>query len=204
METALSEVAQSLGKPVSDIYREFGPPVGAASLAQAHPARLLDGRKVAVKILRPGVEHRIRADIRAMTLCARWAERMGPEARRLEPRALVATVARSLELELDLRLEAAGASELGELDRRRAEPLQNQRQPFAGTAASALRSGEQAQQPGQDAHGRRQIGVQRARQEGVGPHQRPEGAHQPEEGGEIAHGRGPIPPSPDAGPRLRR
>jgi ubiquinone biosynthesis protein len=115
MAVALAEVATSLGKPVSDIYGEFGPPVGAASLAQAHPARLLDGRKVAVKILRPGVEHRIRADIQAMTLCARWAERMGPEARRLEPRALVATVARSLELELDLRLEAAGASELGEV-----------------------------------------------------------------------------------------
>jgi len=115
VDVALGEVARSLGKPVSDIFLEFGPPVGAASLAQAHPARLLDGRKVAVKILRPGVEHRVRADIRALRLAARWAEGMGPEARRLEPRALVATVARSLELELDLRLEAAGASELGEV-----------------------------------------------------------------------------------------
>jgi ubiquinone biosynthesis protein len=115
MDVALGEVARSLGKPVGDIYSEFLPPVAAASLAQAHPARLLDGRKVAVKILRPGVEHRIRADIRALQLAARWAERMGPEAQRLEPRALVATVARSLELELDLRLEAAGASELGEV-----------------------------------------------------------------------------------------
>ncbi len=115
MEVALAEVAKTFGKPISDMFSDFGPPVGAASLAQAHSARLLDGRKVAVKILRPGVEHRIRADIRAMTLAARWAERMGPEASRLEPRALVATVARSLELELDLRLEAAGASELGEV-----------------------------------------------------------------------------------------
>jgi ubiquinone biosynthesis protein len=112
---ALREVAASLGRPVSDLYSEFGPPVGAASLAQAHSARLRDGRKVAVKILRPGVEHRIRADIRALTLAARWVERMGPQARRLEPCALAATVARSLELELDLRLEAAGASELGEV-----------------------------------------------------------------------------------------
>ena len=114
-EIALSTVAAALGKPVSDVYSEFQPPVAAASLAQAHPAWLLDGRKVAVKVLRPGVEHRIRADIRALALAARWAEEMGPEARRLEPRALVATVARSLELELDLRLEAAGASELGEV-----------------------------------------------------------------------------------------
>jgi ubiquinone biosynthesis protein len=115
MEAAYAEVSASLGRPAGSLFSEFHPPVAAASLAQAHPARLLDGRKVAVKVLRPGVEHRIRADIRALSLAARWAERMGPEARRLEPRAAVATVARSLELELDLRLEAAGASELGEV-----------------------------------------------------------------------------------------
>jgi ubiquinone biosynthesis protein len=115
MDVAIAQVAAALGKPISDVYSEFLPPVAAASLAQAHPARLLDGRKVAVKVLRPGVEHRIRADIRALRLAGRWAERMGPEARRLEPMALTATVARSLELELDLRLEAAGASELGEI-----------------------------------------------------------------------------------------
>ena len=115
MEVAYAEVSASLGRPAGSLFSEFHPPVAAASLAQAHPARLLDGRKVAVKVLRPGVEHRIRADVRAMRLAARWAERMGPEAQRLEPRAAVATVARSLELELDLRLEAAGASELGEV-----------------------------------------------------------------------------------------
>jgi ubiquinone biosynthesis protein len=115
MAQAEAEIAASLGRPVASLYAEFLPPVAAASLAQAHPARLLDGRKVAVKVLRPGVEHRIRADIRALRLAARAAERLGPEARRLEPRAAVATVARALELELDLRLEAAGASELGEV-----------------------------------------------------------------------------------------
>src|SRR6201996_1562719 len=115
MEVAYAEVSNSLGKPAGSLFAEFHPPVAAASLAQAHPARLNDGRKVAVKVLRPGVEHRIRADIRAMNLAARFAENMGAEAQRLEPRAAVATVARSLELELDLRLEAAGASELGEI-----------------------------------------------------------------------------------------
>jgi ubiquinone biosynthesis protein len=115
MEVAYAEVSNSLGRPAGSLFSEFHPPVAAASLAQAHPARLNDGRKVAVKVLRPGVEHRIRADIRALVLAARFAEKMGAEARRLEPRAAVATVARSLELELDLRLEAAGASELGEV-----------------------------------------------------------------------------------------
>jgi ubiquinone biosynthesis protein len=115
MEQAYAEVSNSLGRPAGSLFSEFHPPVAAASLAQAHPARLNDGRKVAVKVLRPGIEHRIRADVRALRLAARFAERMGAEARRLEPRAAVATVARALELELDLRLEAAGASELGEV-----------------------------------------------------------------------------------------
>jgi len=115
LEQAKAEVARALGRPLDSLFSEFGPAIAGASLAQAHPARLLDGRKVAVKILRPGVEQRIRSDIGAMILAARIAEGLGASARRLEPRALAATVARSLELELDLRLEAAGASELGEV-----------------------------------------------------------------------------------------
>ena len=112
---ARAEVERSLGRPIESLFVEFGEPVAAASIAQAHPAVLADGRKVAVKVLRPGVERRILDDIGALQLAARLAEKLGAEARRLEPRALVATVARSLELELDLRFEAAGASELCEV-----------------------------------------------------------------------------------------
>ena len=97
------------------MFADFGEPIAAASLAQAHPATLADGRKVAVKVLRPGIERRIAQDVAALTLAARLVEAMVPPARRLEPKAFVATVARSLELELDLRFEAAGASELAEI-----------------------------------------------------------------------------------------
>jgi ubiquinone biosynthesis protein len=114
-DTARAVVAAGLDMPVEALFSEFGPPIAAASLAQAHPARLKDGRKVAVKVLRPGIERRVISDIRTLGLAARIAERFGPEARRLDPRGLVAAVARSLELELDMRLEAAGASELGEV-----------------------------------------------------------------------------------------
>ena len=111
---AEAEVAASLGRPVSAFFATFEPPVAAASLAQAHPATLADGRRVAVKVLRPGVERRVARDIRAMRLGASLADRFVPVARRLEPHAFVATLARSMTLELDLRLEAAAASELGE------------------------------------------------------------------------------------------
>ena len=114
-EAARAEASRSLGRPLDTLVREFGPPVAAASLAQAHPAVLLDGRRAAVKVLRPGVERRVAEDIAVLTLAARIAEGFGPAARRLEPRALAATVSRSLQLELDLRFEAAGASELAEV-----------------------------------------------------------------------------------------
>ncbi|HEX7759702.1 MAG TPA: 2-polyprenylphenol 6-hydroxylase [Caulobacteraceae bacterium] len=109
---AKAQVAAALGKPVESLFSDFGEPVAAASLAQAHPARLADGRRVAVKVLRPGVEQRVSADVEAMKLAARLAEAWAEPARRLEPAAFAATVGRALELELDLRFEAAGADEL--------------------------------------------------------------------------------------------
>ncbi|HTI66610.1 MAG TPA: 2-polyprenylphenol 6-hydroxylase [Caulobacteraceae bacterium] len=114
-ELALKEVEAGLGRPVAGLYASFEPAIAAASLAQAHLATLHDGRRVAVKVLRPGVERRVYADIGAMRLSASLVERLAPQLKRLEPRAFVGAVARSMELELDMRLEAAAASELAEV-----------------------------------------------------------------------------------------
>ena len=112
---ARAEVERALGRSVESLYAEFGEPIAAASLAQAHEARLLDGRKVAVKVLRPGIERRIAEDGESLTLAARLVDRWIPPARRLEPKAFAETVIRATVLELDLRLEAAGADELREV-----------------------------------------------------------------------------------------
>ncbi len=115
MAVAMAEVEASLGKPIASLFSSFDPPVAAASIAQAHPATLLDGRRVAVKVLRPGVERRIAADVGALYLGAALADRFAPPLRRLEPRGFASAVAKSLLLETDLRLEAAAASEMGEV-----------------------------------------------------------------------------------------
>ncbi len=115
VEQARKEVERSLGRPVEALFVTFGEAVAAASLAQAHPATLADCRKVAVKVLRPGVEKRVAQGLDSMRLGARMAVRLVPVARRLEPSAFVETIARALQLELDMRLEAAAASELGEI-----------------------------------------------------------------------------------------
>jgi ubiquinone biosynthesis protein len=112
---ARAEVEASLGRTVESLFASFGEPVAAASLAQAHEAVLLDGRKVAVKVLRPAIARRVAEDAEVLALAARMVERWSPAARRLEPRGFAATVIRATELELDLRLEAAGADELGEV-----------------------------------------------------------------------------------------
>ena len=112
---ARAEVERALGRRLATVFRDFGEPVAAASLAQAHEGVLLDGRKVAVKVLRPGIERRIARDAEVLALTARLVDGWVRPARRLEPRAFAATVIRATELELDLRLEAAGADELCEV-----------------------------------------------------------------------------------------
>ena len=109
-------LAEALGPRAAELT-EISPPVAAASIAQVHKAVLSDetGRRmVAVKILRPGVEARFRADIEAQYAGARLAETLVPRLRRLRPLDIVATLDRSARIELDLRMEAAAISEFSE------------------------------------------------------------------------------------------
>ncbi|MFZ5670696.1 MAG: 2-polyprenylphenol 6-hydroxylase [Pseudomonadota bacterium] len=112
---ARAEVERELGRPLEALFPTFGEAVAAASLAQAHEAVMADGRRVAVKVLRPGVERRVAADSRTLLMAARLVEALVPPARRLEPAAFARTVIRALQLELDMRFEAAGAAELAEI-----------------------------------------------------------------------------------------
>jgi ubiquinone biosynthesis protein len=111
-DAARAEIETALGAPLETMFATFGPAVAAASLAQVHPATLLDGREVAVKVLRPGIEARVAADAAALTWAAGFLHERSVMAQRLEPVAFVETVLRSLRLELDLRFEAAGADEM--------------------------------------------------------------------------------------------
>ena len=111
---ARAEIESTLGQLIDALFLEFDDvPRGAASLAQAHAATFKDGRRVAVKILRPKIEKRVVDDIAVMRLGADIVHAMAPIARRLEPQAFVETVATSLLLELDMRMEAGAADELG-------------------------------------------------------------------------------------------
>jgi len=115
-EEARKTIERALGKPVDRVFASFGDAVAAASIAQVHEAETTDDPplKVAVKVLRPGIEVEFARDLSAFAFAARMAERASAEARRLRFGAVVDTLAQSVALELDLRMEAAAASELAE------------------------------------------------------------------------------------------
>ncbi len=103
---------EALQERAADL-KDLSPPIAAASIAQVHKA-VLDGRQVAVKILRPGIKTRFFADIESFYAGARLAQRFAKPLRRLRPIEVVQTLDRSARLELDLRLEAAAISEFAE------------------------------------------------------------------------------------------
>jgi len=110
---AANIVSQALGADLSTQYTEFSPePVAAASIAQVHFAVTTEGEPVAVKVLRPGVERRFERDLSLFAWMAWLVYALFPFARRFRPREVVAVFARSVHVELDLRLEAAAAAEL--------------------------------------------------------------------------------------------
>jgi len=118
-EEARASVARALGKPVEALFKAFSPPIAAASIAQVHKATLATpegrSRTVAVKVLRPGIRRRFRDDLDTFYAAARLIEKLDPRSLRLRPVAVVDTLARSVAVEMDLRLEAAALSEMAEL-----------------------------------------------------------------------------------------
>ena len=105
----------ALGKPVEALFASIDPePVGAASIAQVHRAVTTDGRAVAVKVLRPGVEEEFAKALDTYEWAAAQAEQFGGEFQRLRPRLVIANFRQWTMRELDLRREAASASELAE------------------------------------------------------------------------------------------
>ena len=110
-----AQIAASFEQPLNTVFAEIDPvSVGSASIAQVHKAVTSEGRTVAVKVLRPGIRERFAQDIDTYEWAAAHLEALGGEARRLRPRLTIANFKRWTNSELDLRREAAAASELAE------------------------------------------------------------------------------------------
>ncbi|MEO6263609.1 MAG: ubiquinone biosynthesis regulatory protein kinase UbiB [Luteimonas sp.] len=117
-ETARAQVEQALGRTIGEAFASFDTtPLASASIAQVHAATLapVDGqppREVVVKVLRPGIERQIAADIALLKAVAALVDRTHPSADKIRPREIVAEIEGTLAAELDLQREGANASVL--------------------------------------------------------------------------------------------
>ena len=112
-DTARKLVEQALARPVGEAFASFDTtPLASASIAQVHAATMGDGREVVVKVLRPGIEAQIDADVSLLKWIAGIVDRTHPNADKIRPREVVAEVENTLAAELDLQREAANASVL--------------------------------------------------------------------------------------------
>jgi len=109
----MEQLEAAYGNSAHEVFAAFDPaPVASASVAQVHFATLHDGREVAVKILRPGIESVIAHDLALLHLAASMMELLWPDGRRLKPHEVIAEFERHLADELDLMCEASNCSQL--------------------------------------------------------------------------------------------
>ncbi|MBP7227960.1 MAG: hypothetical protein KA988_02515 [Longilinea sp.] len=106
-------VERELGKPLSELFLSFEEqPLAAASLGQVHRAVLPNLNPVVVKVLRPGVEAQVSADMEILREIGRLVEGRTAWGRRYAIGSVIEEFARSLTLEMDYRNEGTNADRL--------------------------------------------------------------------------------------------
>ncbi len=120
---AIRERAEAeLGLPLSERYARFDEtPLAAASLGQAHRARLCDAdaaelgfADVVVKIQRPHIEQVVAVDLAAIRRVGGWLARYKPIARRADVAGLIEEFAATTHEEIDYLAEAGNAEAFAE------------------------------------------------------------------------------------------
>lgn len=81
-------------------------PLGSASIAQVHGARLTTGEDVVLKVQRPGIVHKINDDLNVLYFIAELLEKYIPEVRSFNPVGMVDEYFKTLELETNFVVEA--------------------------------------------------------------------------------------------------
>ncbi|NQZ80107.1 MAG: ubiquinone biosynthesis regulatory protein kinase UbiB [Colwellia sp.] len=90
-------------------------PLASASIAQVHTVTLIEDdveKKAVIKVLRPGINKTILADIKVMSMFAGIVSRWLPDGKRLRPKEVVEEYRKTILDELDLNREAGNAIQL--------------------------------------------------------------------------------------------
>ncbi|KAF3433253.1 hypothetical protein FNV43_RR24355 [Rhamnella rubrinervis] len=106
IQTILSE---ELGRPIDSVYEYVDPtPIASASIAQVHGAKLRGSQEdVVIKVLKPGIEDVLVADLNFVYVVARLLEFLNPELSRTSLVGIVKDIRESMLEEVDFQKEAA-------------------------------------------------------------------------------------------------
>jgi ubiquinone biosynthesis protein len=106
-EQIVERITEELGAPPEELYESFdAEPLAAASIGQVHRATLPDGRRVVVKVQRPGVTEQMAVDLDIMERQSRTAGKRLSIARDLDVPGVTARFLEALRSELDYLREA--------------------------------------------------------------------------------------------------
>lgn len=115
-EDVKKAVEKSLKSPLPTLFASFdAAPVASASIAQVHFAELHNGKKVAVKVRRPGINALIESDVSVMYTVAELLERYVPASRQYRPMEVVNEFARVINFEQDLSIEGVNINRFATL-----------------------------------------------------------------------------------------
>lgn len=113
-EDIVAQIEGDFGRPLPEIFVWLSPqPRGAASLAQAHLARIVTGEEVMVKVLRPGIEVLVETDLTAIGLAIRWLKLYKRVSQRVDLDWLADEFTTVTRNELDLKAEGRNAERFG-------------------------------------------------------------------------------------------
>lgn len=106
-ETVEQVLREEFGSSLHQKFESIDPqPIGSASIAQVHRARLDTGENVVIKVQRPGIIQTINDDLNVLYLLADLLETYVPESRPYNPTAIVNEYFKTLELETNFVVEA--------------------------------------------------------------------------------------------------
>jgi len=106
-------ISESLQLDANEVFSELDlEPLASASVAQVHAAKLINGEEVVVKVIRPGIEKTIRADIALLKWLALHIENSIPVGKRLRPVEVIDDYEKTILDELNLLAEGANTTQL--------------------------------------------------------------------------------------------
>lgn len=114
-EVAKEVISRNLSKPIDDVFESIDPkPIGVASIGMVYKGKLRDGKRVVIKVRRPGIKKIINSDFEIIAFVVGQLEKVSGDIRYLGVSRAINDFFKSIQVELNFYIEANNAKRLKE------------------------------------------------------------------------------------------